>query len=416
MQVSKVFYVYDAPSGVRDTTLHYIRDTLGYEVDEFQVVDDNYESVQDFVKQFSERIGPKRDYVLYICHFTQVNQKTICMYCSETKSESSALLKSAIGYMYVRFGRTRCVMIHPPHCCDADSRLLPKIQIEGMSIAYDAEKIGTTLEDIGEKFIAVQTIDNHKKETKHVLSVSQSKVVEEELPLSSADVLRLVAERLQATSDADVKSLAGFLGVSKIQWAEHLQKVGSQAMFLVFRKVLAEDKLLAWNRIADAMDRVADFPGRIELLRVITDCMSDKRIMVSEYPVLQHVTRGNTSRTQDGQETSSSGEPEEFLGGKGNAWKNNQAPADLESGMHMEKINTSLLPVHLKQAVEKELSMTPEELANYTADQAEKARKRDEDFERRRLEREVLEYKGQATGTLLGAFASSETGMTKIKK
>lgn len=390
--VTKVLLVYDAPGAQHDAMVTFLSRIQGYHVVQLQVRDADYVSVPDFIETFQATVTRhKRQWALVIVHYSQHAETSRCMYCNEVRPASSRLLKHALGAMYVNWGLTRCAVIHPVHCCSADSILLPAKQIEDMAITYEGDTYPDELWGaLVEKLDTVRTIDSYKDETRHVRTVEDKSGPTVEHPLSADEVLQFIGRQVQGAGE-----LARALGTPPLEWSEHAERAGEQALYLVLRRVIADDPDGGYERIAKELDNE-------DWARMCRDVAKGEEVFLSNYDAAELPAEEEEKE-------------EQFVGTNG-IWDEIN-PSD---GTHIDKVDAQLLPPYMRDALELEQSgnATPAEVAKATELAIARAQELDREFEQRRVARELEEYRGTLGGgtTLLGGYATRDKQPGRSRK
>lgn len=405
--LAKVLLVYDAEGPQHDAMVTFLADVQGYHVVQLHIDDSRFDSIPSFIEAFQGITRPvanqnRRDFVLAIFHYSQHARTSRCMYCSENRPDSSKLLKHAFGSAYVNWGMSRCAIVHPTHCCGADSTLLPAKQIEGMAISFETPLVkdrypDSVWEALATKLQTVRTIDSHKEATRHVRTIQEVVPVVIEDPLTEDEVMLLIGSLVQSIDGQSAKQLALALGTAGIEWDEHAQRAGDRALYLVLRRTILDDPSSGWARVSEWLKSV----DQHEAARMCQDITTGGPLLLSNYPGLTPAT-ASASIEPPAQDA-------EFVGGQNNGtWETAATSEDVNpsDGTHVDRMRNNLLPPYMREALALEQQEGGSEA---TAAAIEYAQELDRDYERRRLAREMQEYKGGGgSTTLLGGYATRD--------
>lgn len=411
--VSKVLLVYDHAGAHHDNMVRFLTRDLGYHVITLHVDDTKFAHVSEFTRALDGSIPRKeseRQYVFYVFQFSST-KPTVCMYCDRDKTDSSRLLKTALATCYVRYGSSRCAIVHPETCCAMDDTLLPAAQIEDMHIAFrpvptmsylefpccnehcgDNETVRTVLT---QKLRTIRDIDARRDTTRHVVTVQTVERAQVEQPLSHDQVLRLLGTILQAKS-AQLTEVVVALGVSAIEWEPHYARFQSEALYMVLKRAIRTRSL---SVVCDILSTVVDK----ELVDGLRSSGSDDDWYLSAHPAWQSKP-AEPAAPKDKEED---GEPA-------------VRPNPSES-THIDQVNTRFLPPFLRDQLEKQRSVTGTALGDDPVQGMKLLQDMDKEYEKRKLERELSEYRAQvpsANATLMSGYSMRDAVYTcdKVKQ
>lgn len=399
--VSKVLVVYDTDSCISQDIAQVVKEQ-GYNPVLLKIPNDTFKSVKDFIRAFENITRPedgRRPYVLAFFLYSTTSS-TLCMYCGDYRIDSNPLLKHATAAAYCQWGRGRCAIIHPPRCCALDSSQLPAKQVEDMSIEWDIDmpngelgKIVLPFESMKTRLASIKKKD--AKTTRHVLTIQEVVPTEKEEAISLAELLRLVEPRVK-----DVDAFALDFGVNAIEWEELQQRSKQDALFFVLRREVTKDMKSGLHLIASRVGLLGEF----ELARMCRDFADESKrpLYLSDYTL-------DVVSEQD--------EGGDFLGGQNRTAILGDQP-NPEDDTHLDKLQSHLLPPYIRDALQLQKEGKQEAFDELTAETIEHAQALDRAYEKRQLERELLEYQGQLPrgSTLLGGYNEREKKPGKSKK
>jgi hypothetical protein len=450
---SKILYIYDGESNQQEDLIHFCESIQGYQVVSQKIVDDDFDSAQEFITQFQAQVTAARPYVLAIFHYSKGGNSgssgssgdnnhnseptTTCTYCNRPGHNHSRLLKHALACSYLKWGSARCVVIHPPYCCTLNSTMLPQKQVEEMAIPY--APTDAFWESLTERFERVRAFDKHSEKTCHVRTtttvatavaaavateggassesttpqqVSHTRVeADTETPVSLEQVLHQVAIAVSQAPDTEIEPFVKRFAVGKIEWRELRDQEGVIAALdrILKKKAPLGDPFAAgWERntLENCKGYLQNSEQYAEYVRLIQDFI-DFNIRSNEcegalpkgpLPLLS----GYQLRTENLKQKGDA--DDQFLGGMnphikrmgptGTGGKNIGTPygggAVGDDGL--EGVPLSLLPPYLRDAMELKNS---EKATEITQEFIERAQKMDAEFEKRKLARDMKEYRGE---------------------
>lgn len=397
--IAKLLLVFDQRGSYLDDMLDFLTRTLGYHVYTLQVDEAQFRDGAEFIHAFDgfvPRDARDRQFVFYVFQFSS-QKKTACLFCDAIKTDSSRLLKAALATCYVRYGTSRCAIVHPEHCCTMDDTLPPLAPIEDMQVAFrpngssymkfpcvnEHAPVHATVQSVlTQKIQTIRNLDARKESARHVVTVQEEEKVKVEQPISEEDLLR----KLQGLTPAT--DIAHGLGVSPFEWESILARSYHDALYLVVRRA---KRLQSPEAVCEVFEVVAG----PEVADVVRRSFAGEPIYVSQTPLLQ----GPPSRKPTERDEAVERELER---------KREEAEMFKPSeGTHVEKVNTKFLPPFMREQLEKERTITEESLGADPGEGIKRLQEIDKAYEKMKLERELAEYHGQNKGapTLMGGYS-----------
>lgn len=393
--ISKVLLVHDRHNEANQAVIDFYT-AQGYHVHSILLSDDTYSSVMEFNKDFEPivRAAHKNNtYTFGVVHFCANDDRDLCMCCDSEVQVNTMLLRQAFACLYVTWGREKCALITAEPCCPSSIYHLPHQQVEGMVCYYDHMQPKVVLsfqqpvnvndptstdirteeqnfwypsqlwDELQRRLEIRQLIESRKTETKHVLMVEKEIPVEPERPLSIAEVLELIGLKFGSfpkpkdqtvQEDTYTRRLAYLLGMKPIQWEEHFKRNGGQALMLVLKRTITDKN--GFEKIAKAMDDLNETDYEIPVMAQLCrdfqvlkstppDATIKKEIFLSSYPSLKGVIQ-NAAPSRTG------------------PWKEGVEKPVAKDGTHLELLNQTFLPPHLRAAIQQQQEqqqMTPEQ-------------------------------------------------------
>ena len=172
-------------------------------------------------------------------------------------------------------------------------------------------------------------------------------------------------------------------------------------MFFVLRREVAKNRTTGLHLIASQLGLI----GQYELARFCRDFADESKTHLyrSDY-TLETPTRMEESI-------------DEFLGGRNQTAILGDQP-NPEDDTHLDKLQSGLLPPYIRDALQLQKDGLQDEYDQLAAETIERAQALDREYEKRKLERELLEYQGKlpSGSTLLGGYNDREKKPGKNKQ